>query len=308
MESHERLLRRLPANHSQRHFLEVQLHRATAGVRGENKLQKKFNEFFIESEFKPIWDVNLKIDDWKVQMDGLLLTEKCAVIMESKNISDEIHYDELTDEFYKKNSSNEKITLENPVIQLNKHTRFLTRWFQMHKINLPVTGMIVFTAKNCFFYSKPPGALICKAYQMNEYLYQILENYPQEVSSHKVNKIKKMIASNQIPYKRSPLCEFYHIDIKDVKKGVYCRNCQSLQMQRLMKTWICGSCGHRDNFAHELALQEYFSLIDNQVTNKQFREFCQINSPSVARRLLIQYDLEFTGDLKSRAYKLKKYF
>lgn len=303
----ECLLKRLPPNHSKREYLEIQLYRASAGIRGESKMIKKFKEFYIEEEFLPVWNLNMKMGEWAVQVDGLLLTNRCAILLESKNISDEIHYDAATEEFYKKTiPAGEKITLENPVVQLNKHIRFLQRWFKAHKISLPVTGLIIFTANKCEFHAKPPGAFICKTYQMNEYLYRILEKYPHEVSSHKISKINKMIAANQVPFKKSPLCNFYHIDSKDVETGVYCRNCESFKMRRTNKSWICAECGFKDASAGRLAMQEYFSLIDTQLTNKQLREFCHIESPYTARRLLVQHNLVPTGDFKLRFYSLEK--
>lgn len=302
----ECLLKRIPMNHSQREYLENQLHRASAGIRGEGKVVKKFKEFSMEEDYLPMWDLNMKMGNWIVQMDGLLLTRRCAIILESKNISGEIHYDELNEEFYKMTMpGGEKISLEDPVIQLNKHIRFLEKWFQMHQIKLPVTGLIVFTANSCVFQSKPPGAYICKAYQMNEYLHRILRGNPLTASSQNIKNIEKKIAANQVPYKIPPLCEFYHIDLKDVRTGVYCNKCGTHRMQRLKKSWICTGCGCKDASADRLAVQEYFSLIDNQLTNKKFREFSGISNSDAARRVLAKYNLEVSGERKMRIYKMK---
>ncbi|WP_233569547.1 nuclease-related domain-containing protein [Planomicrobium sp. Y74] len=307
VEALESLLRRLPKNHPDREFLEIRLYRASAGMRGESKMINKFKEFYIEEDYQQVWDLNMEIGNWVVQMDGLLLTNRCAIILESKNISDEIHFDAANDEFYKKTfKEGNKITLENPVIQLKKHIRFLERWFKTHKINLPVTGLIIFTANNCDFHAKPPGAFICKTYQMNEYLYHILEKYPQEASSHKINRIKKMILANQIPFKKSPLSEFYHIDPKDIKTGIYCRDCKSFSMRRWHKTWQCSSCGFKDSGAAQFAVLEYFALISTRITNKQLRDFCHIESTHAARRILLNPNLIAAGDLKSRSYSLEK--
>ncbi len=307
VEALESLLGRLPKNHPDREFLEIRLYRASAGIRGESKMINKFKEFYIDEDFQPVWDLNMEIGNWAVQMDGLLLTNRCAIILESKNISDELHFDAANDEFYKKTfKEGNKITLENPVIQLKKHIRFLERWLKSHKINLPVTGLIIFTANQCEFHSKPSGASICKTYQMNQYLYHILEQYPQEASSHKISKIKKMILANQIPFKKSPLCEFYHIDPKDIKTGVYCRGCKSYSMKRWHKTWQCSDCGFKDSGAAQFAVLEYFALIGNRITNKQLRDFCHLESPHAARRILLQRELIPAGDLKSRSYSLGK--
>lgn len=300
------LLTRLSYHHPQRQFLERELYWTTAGKRGESRIQKKFNEFHFEGEFQTLWDVNLKIDNWPVQMDGLLLTEHCAIIIESKNISGQLHFDEQTDEFFRVNSTGEKTVMDNPKTQLNKHIRFLTQFFKLKKINLPVTGLIVFTAKDCEFISKPRGVSSCKTYQMIEYLLRILQAFPLEAETVKLAKIKKLILTNQTPYKQSPLCTYYFIDPKDLQPGVYCQICKALTMQRDKRSWVCSNCGAGDASAHLLALQEYFTFIEPTITNRKLREFCGFASRAVATRLLSQFDLERTGESKATSYYLRE--
>ncbi|QHJ72203.1 nuclease-related domain-containing protein [Planococcus halotolerans] len=302
----ECLLKRISSNHKQPEYLENQLHRATAGISGEGKMVKKFREFSYDGNYLPLWNLNMGLGEWAVQIDGLLLTDRCAIVMDSKNVSGEIHYDPLNEEYYRKTiPGGEILTMENPVFQLNKHIHFMRKWFSLHKINLPVTGLIVYTANNCVFHTKPSDALICKTYQMNQYLYQILRDNPLTAVSRPLMDIGKLIAANQVPFKLSPLSEFYKINLRDVKTGVYCNKCSSHGMQRVKKSWICAACGNKDAAADRLAVQEYFSLIDRELTNRKFREFSGIENSDSARRVLAKYDLEITGDRKTRVYRIK---
>ncbi len=302
----ECLLKRIPQNHRERDYLENQLHRAIAGIRGEGKMVKKFREFSYDGNYLAMWDLNMKLGEWAVQIDGLLLTERCAIVMDSKNVSGEIHYDAANEEYYKKTMpGGEIVNMDNPVFQLNKHIRFLQKWFALHNINLPITGLIVFTANNCVFHTKPSGASICKTYQMNEYLHRILRDSPLTAVSRPLAEIEKLIAANQVPFKLPPLSEFYRIDLRDIKSGVYCNGCGTHRMQRIKKSWICAACGNKDAAADRLAVQEYFSLIDRELTNRKFREFSGIVNSDSARRVLAKYDLESTGDRKTRVYKIK---
>ncbi|ALS80216.1 nuclease [Planococcus kocurii] len=300
------LLARLSCHHPQRQFLERELYWITAGKRGENRMQKKFNEFHFEGEFHILWDVNLKIDNWSVQMDGLLLTKRCVIIIESKNISGQLHFDEQTDEFFRINSAGEKTVMENPKIQLNKHIRFLTQYFKLHKINLPVSGLVVFTAKDSEFISKPRGVASCKTYQMIEYLLKILQAFPLEAEMIKLTKLKKLILTNQTPYKKLPLCAYYFIDPIDLQPGVYCQTCKAFTMQRNKRSWVCDYCGVRDASAHLLALQEYFTFVGPTITNQKLRNFCGFASRAVATRLLGQLDLEKTGESKASSYCIRE--
>lgn len=306
VEALERLLVRLPAAYGHREHIEKHLHRAAAGVRGEERLQRKFKEFYLEEKFEVLWDISFKLGEWAVQLDGVLLTENCAVVIKSKNISGEIHYEEKTEEFFRNNADGEKTILENPVIQLKKNIRFLKRWLKWNYIELSITGLIVFTAKNCEFRSKPPGAVICKTYQMNEYLYQILQSYSTEVSSHQVTSTKNLLAAGQTPYKHTPLCELHRIEPNQLKKGIFCPSCKTNIMKRDKGGWNCEYCGRQNRVAHQLALQEYFALINDSLTNKQFCDFGKINSPALVRHMLSHFDLGISGNYKSRFYYLKK--
>ncbi|WP_233208582.1 nuclease-related domain-containing protein [Planomicrobium sp. MB-3u-38] len=300
------LIGRLTNAHPQRHYLAGEQRQIAAGVRGEDRMRKHFVEFHSHEEFHVLWDVSLAMGDWKIQMDGLLLTERCAIIMDSKNISGKIHFDGQTGEFYRFDDENVKNVMKDPRIQLNKNIRFLAAWFQLKKIKLPVSGLIIFTPKSCEFIVRPKSKHICKVYQMPEYLLQILKAFPLEAEPLKLPKIKKQLISANSPYLRTPLCSKYYIEANEIRRGIQCTECQKYGMKRIKKSWQCAGCGHRDRQAHKFALREYFSLIDTHITNQAFREWCGVESRSVATRLLTQYDLETSGESKARKYSLKK--
>ncbi|WP_422123891.1 nuclease-related domain-containing protein [Planococcus sp. X10-3] len=300
------LIGRLHEKHPQKEYLENQHHRKSAGERGESKLQKKFKEFHLDEDYHALWDIGLKQGEWITQFDGLLLTDKCIIILESKNISDDLHFEEKTGEFIRTNPKGERLILENPVFQLNKNIRFLRQWFMQRKLDIAVKGLIVFTAGNCIFHSKPAGASLCKTYQMNEYLYKVLQSTPQDSAPLKINKIKRMIEANHTPYARKPLCDTYQISYDDLTKGIFCPNCRGYQMERSKRNWICRDCKTKNATAHHFALQEYFTFVNDSITNKELRAFCLIESAATANRILMKYDFLISGENKARQYRIKE--
>lgn len=301
----KRLINRLPAEHQSQSYLQKELHRTTSGARGEQRIETRFNEFYLDEDFRVMWNVQLQLGNWPVQIDGLLLTKRCAIIIESKNISGQIHFDEQTGEFYRIDDDGLKTVMEDPQIQLRKNIRFLSVWFKKHKILLPIHGLIVFTAKKCEFITKPTRTPICKTYQMPEMLLKIYEALPPTAANLSLLKIKNVLLSSQTPFIEIPLCQRYFIHPSELKTGVYCRNCQLPTMFRTKRSWHCQTCHHHDLLAHKFALQEYFSLIDTTITNERFREFCGLDSRHVAGRLLSQFDLQTIGESKARRYRLK---
>jgi|GEM_PF-2922108 len=306
IESLERLLYRLPEHHPQRQFLQVELYRSAAGKRGEDRLARKLVEFNPEENYRFMQNVCLSLGDWKIQIDGLLLTERGAIIIESKNISGQLYFDHQTGEFARTDSEGARTVMEDPTIQLNKNIRFLTKFFKLHNIHLPIKGIVVFTSKHCEFITKPQNSAICKTYQLIDYIFNILYSFPETKTRPNLSKIDKLLQKHQTPYKRLPLCQLYTIASTELKTGILCVTCKKHQMIRKSRCgWICELCQSVDPRAFETTVQEYFSLIHTQLSNKQLRQFCNLESPYVASRLLATFNLETTGALRNRTYHLK---
>ncbi|WP_271852349.1 nuclease-related domain-containing protein [Planococcus maritimus] len=307
IESLERLLYRLPDNHSSREFIQVEIFKAVAGKRGEERLFRKMIEFEIEEQYRFLKNICLSRGQWKVQMDGLLLTERGAIVIESKNISGQLYFDDDTGEFSRTNTECVKTIMEDPTIQLNKHIRFLTLFFKQQNIDLPISGIVVFTSKQCEFLAKPKKHHICKTYQLVDYLFDILQEFPLKSKPQDLSEIQKLLEQSRTPYKRKPLCQLYSIEETELFTGILCTSCKSLNMMRKHKKgWLCADCQAVDLLAFQHTVQEYFSLINTQLSNRQLRKFCKLESPYVTSRLLKAYDLETAGALHNRTYFLKK--
>lgn len=302
----EALISRLPAQHSYQKFLEVELHRTSAGKRGEEKLLKKLAEFNWKENHLILPDVSLSRSDVKIQMDSLLLTHSQAIIIESKNIHGKIHLDDSTGEFYRYDNDGKKTVMENPAIQLKRNIRFFDAWLKSKKLDLSVKGLIVFTSKECEFISKPQKIPVCKTYQLHDYLYSMLGASSQQPSVN-LKKLKKIIESEQTPYKRISLCDYYRIDPAILIKGVRCVKCGSFGNGTIKRIyWYCNICGHADAQAMNNTIKEYFSLVSHMISNSELREFSLLESRHAASRILLKYDMEKIGEQKVRKYRVKQ--
>lgn len=304
-EALQRLIDRLPVQYPKRAFLEKELHRLKAGIRGEDRVVKKFKEFYIPEEYSVIWNVRLELAEWRVQLDGLLLTNRCAIVIESKNISGELNFHSETNEFSRIDEEGIRTVFEHPAIQLNKNCYFLEEWFKVHGFSLPVKGLVVFTAKQSEFASKPTLAHMCKLYQLNSRIINILKSYPSK-SHFDFHSVKKAILANQLFYEQKPLCEQYHISESELKIGIRCRSCGLYSVSKLARSWICTGCREKQTAIETDALCEYFSLISTKVTNKEFRRFFKIDSQDVVTRIFAKHNLLTAGERKTRVYMRKK--
>ncbi|MDN7240288.1 nuclease-related domain-containing protein [Planococcus sp. N028] len=306
-EALEAAIRRLPTHSPERSFLEKELYNITAGMRGEQRLMKKLIEFYSQEKYEIIWNNSLSLGNWPVQIDGLLLTSRVAIVIESKNISGELHFDNDTGEFYRIDSLAGKTVMDNPAIQIEKHVRFMKNWLREHAIILPVDGLLVFTAKQSELKSLPQNIRTCRTHQMIERLFQIINDYPTPTyTKSSLLTIRRLIENKQTPYIQKPLIEQYSIQPYLFNTGVYCTHCRTPTIKKHRRTWLCEECGLEDKKAPHQAVLEHFALFGGPVSNKEIRSFTGINDRHVIKRLLTDLDLSKEGAKKNRNYFLKK--
>ncbi|WP_185907848.1 nuclease-related domain-containing protein [Psychrobacillus soli] len=288
------LLKRLRASHIKEEDIRKDIHQIESGVRGENRLLQKLKELRLPGSYRIFSDVGLQSGEWKVQIDCLIVTDRCCIVLESKNISDDLYFNEDADEFYKVDRNGNEIAYRNPYFQLLKHIRFMKEFFRL--LNLPqmnVTGAVVLTAKSCRIRQKPAHYPIFKLESIIEkiiHMYELPSSF--QLSSEQLDFVEKMIWKKQSAFIHRPLCESYHISPNELIRGVECPNCSTLGMKRTGKTWTCIKCDQRSRDAHKNAVQEYFWLVSKEIRNKDFRVFCQVDSVYAASRMLNSMDLQ----------------
>lgn len=163
------------------------------------------------------------------------------------------------------------------------------------------------TAKSYKIHDKPAHYPIFKLESMIEKILQMYGNSPElDVSDSRLQEIGQMIIEKKSTFSYAPLCEYYHISPLDLLPGVECPNCGALGMIRCIRTWKCPTCNKNSLHAHTKTVQAYFWLIKENITNKEFREFCKVESIYAASRMLSNMDLDSHKGGAWRYYTPKK--
>ncbi|HET7656927.1 MAG TPA: NERD domain-containing protein, partial [Bacillales bacterium] len=110
--------------------------------------------------------------------------------------------------------------------------------------------------------------------------------------------------TNKPTHNEPNILKEFLIDQKEIEKGVHCPNCGFIPMTRKGGTWRCTECKYAHKLAHLNALQDYRLLMRTDITNQQLRDFLLLSSKSTARNLLMNMNLNHTGDTKGRKYWL----
>lgn len=306
MTGHVALLKRLSDEHLLE-FIGEEIRKREAGSRGENRLVQKLDELGLGFPMKVFPNVSLSIRDWKVQIDCLVVTDRCCIVLESKNYSDDLYVNLETEEFYKVTRNGEEVNLPNPYFQLMNHIRFLRDYFGKDFSGMKITGAVILTAKSCRIRQKPSHYPFYRLEGMNEKVIQMYNHFESHnLSSKQMKTIEHRIQTEQTPFIYPPLCEHYHISPTAIISGVECPFCGVLGMKRVETTWKCVNCNRNDRYAHISAVNDYFLLIDKKITSKEFRRFCMIESKFSASRMLNSMGLEAYGSGRARYFTQRK--
>lgn len=282
--------------------------KARAGHKGEEALDY-YTSLLHEDEFHIFQGLRLNSGQAHFQMDSLLLSPSFALIIEAKNMAGTLTFNSSFNQMER--TFNDKTdTYEDPLLQAKRHRLLLQKWLKLHHFSLIPIEYLVFssnpstTLRNPFndqeIYQRvcPPGKIIFK---IEEFIFK----YKKEMLSLKeYKKLSKLLLKSDVP-PSSHLHQF-KIDPSEYLTGVQCPTCNQYAMERFGGTWNCTHCGTTSKDAHKQALEDYFLLISETITNKEFRVFLHIHSPKLATKLLASMDLECHGATRRSSYYTPK--
>lgn len=197
MSGHFTLLKRLNDGAPSFEFIREEIRKMDAGVRGEDRLVERLRELRLHGKFRVFSDVCLELDDWKVQIDCLLVTDRCCIVLESKNISGRLYFNEELDEFYKDENGTET-PISNPYFQLMRNIRFMKELLRKTHPQMKVTGAVIMTAKSCRIMKKPTHYPIYKLESMVERVTQIYNSSGVVgFSGEQLDVIQKLLLENR---------------------------------------------------------------------------------------------------------------
>ncbi|WP_284037688.1 nuclease-related domain-containing protein [Neobacillus sp. 114] len=302
----EALLRRLRKTHPKWQLIADELAGRWAGYRGEQSI-----DFYLhslpEKEYHIFHDLNLPDGEYNCQIDTFLLTSKSGIIIDVKNNKGKNLIDTDSEQLIQK-VDGEEIPYPYPIFQVERHQRVLNSVLAENNLpTLPLEYLVVFSNPNAILSFVGRNGLkvmqhICKSPSILHKI-ELFENFhkQEKLDPKELRKLDRLLLKlNTIPTK--PVLKKFDIVQGDLLPGVHCPNCLHLPVQRKNQNWYCPTCDTFVPDAHLYTIQDYFLLYGPTITNQQFREFAQISSPDLARRLLHSANLKYVGVNKARVY------
>lgn len=136
------LLRRLPLNHIIRTKIEEEYAKSMAGYRGEKSVDYHLRPLF-NKDFLVLHDIRLLRNEQYFQMDIVILTRRYILILEVKNMSGTLCFDQTFKQLIRTINGREE-SFPDPIIQVRRQQKNLQKWLSDHKFpELPIHSFIV---------------------------------------------------------------------------------------------------------------------------------------------------------------------
>jgi len=299
----EAILRRIASNHPKRLLIESDLSKYRAGFNGEQALDY-YLSFLDEQEFTIFHDLRLKHGEYYFQIDCLLLTAYFALIIEVKNMTGTLRFEPNFNQLIRSLNDKEE-GFPNPIFQIKRQKLQLENWLnKQHFQGTPIEILIVYSNSTAVLIgNKVVSSIVCKVDRVLEKINELERMHTnQNLNEKEIKKLTKLLLKNHTSSNKSSYLQKYTIPHTDIITGVQCPQCSTIPMSYYRKKWYCPACQIESIDAHIQAINDYFYLIDQSISNKELRQFLHITSINSTSKLLATMDLVKSGEKKGRVY------
>ncbi|MCM3709226.1 nuclease-related domain-containing protein [Sporosarcina luteola] len=294
------LVKRLPEGHPQFPRVVEDLRKRKAGFAGEENFDRHIREFRPSYPHGLLHDVCLNHDGVFFQMDSVLITPARIIIFEVKNLAGKIVVKENPTQFIQENNGERKV-LQSPITELDRKKIFLTRWLAERGVDVPVEGVLGLAFTNELFIDGVPDTTIAFTHEIPILLYNSAVE-GEKWGRKEISKVANEIVKGHREYDPFPLARIMGITENDILPGVFCPNCNRRGMKWIQKYWRCPTCSFQALDCHLQLINDWFYLIDEKITNGNFRRFAGIEDRHVSKRLLRKSGLLMEGSRKGTIY------
>ncbi len=303
----EALARRISPHHILKESITSKAKRLRAGYIGEASLEY-YLQFLPYHNFFIFYNIRLKDEHGYFQIDILVASTKFLFILEVKNIKDHVIFDDMGQAIRFVNEKEEAFT--HPIYQINlQHTRLL-RWLRQYNLPpVPLEKLVIYTHPKTILKNLTNDPTISKHIIQKEKLLEKVElfqeTYTQScLSEEELLRLSSLLISSHIT-KEVAVMQKYALTKNELLRGVFCFNCKKSKMYFHYGMWRCSSCHQQSKTAHRHALSDYALLIEPYITNRQAREYLEVPSSHMMKRLLMKEKMGAVGNTSGRKYKVE---
>ncbi|TFB22947.1 NERD domain-containing protein [Filobacillus milosensis] len=305
----EALSRRCIETHSSLSDIEEKLRVVSIGDRGERSMDYYVN--LVDDEtLQCFYDLRLPWRSYYFQMDTVLLRPQFILIVEVKNISGDLYFNKDTKQMIRvlKDVSE---SFPNPLLQVSHHKFQLENYLQLHGfLDVPIYSLVVSASRNGILRIDANDTFhLGKVVPIQEFIFKY-QNLCRTVtdrvlSCEEMVRMKDLFLRDHTP-NNEDLMKKFGLVYEDLKKGVRCKGCGYLPVDRKWGTWYCLRCDKGDRNAHIGGLRDYSLLVNETISNSEAQDFLAVKNREVIKQIFKNLQLPRTGVGKGTRYNLSK--
>lgn len=269
------------------------LKRAEIGYNGELKV----DPLWLEMELPETGFLFHNYETPGHQLDTLFVCEYFIFVLEIKNVSGMIWYEEEKYQFLRKKRTGEIESFQSPFQQVDRHGDFVTKVVECLGLSIPIHKAVVIAE---------PSTIIGK----------VSGDIPIFHAIGLRTEVNKLLLKYQIPFLgevhvqllKDELTKLYQrgiykpqFAIPPIRKGAIC-NCGNT-MRYSHGRFVC-DCGVKSKDPLYQGLNDYHFLYSEWITNKSFRNFFYVENEDQVNKLLKRLNFEYRGKTKGRKYQI----
>lgn len=283
-----RLMHRLPHSHKSWPDVEKTHYMIKAGYGGEIEVDRLLKRTRWK-ECLYIGDLQLK--EAYCQMDTIVLTPYFAVILEVKNYSGTLVFDEESMHMRQITKQGQEFGYRSPVTQVWNVREELLVLFEEMGISLPVFAAIVLPYPTTLVENIPNTVPIIYGHSLNRFIFT-LPRTGQPLPNEELLRIGELLIKQHSPFNKKNYPQTFKYLPAELKKGILCRQCGALSNRHSSRTYHCSICQVKitDGFRH--ALDDWFALASPTISNRQCQDFLMLHNKNAARHILMRAELK----------------
>ncbi|MGP4041791.1 nuclease-related domain-containing protein [Gracilibacillus sp. D59] len=224
---------------------------------------------FVDAQtgsFYVLHDLQLIFYEKFFQIDSVIITNNTMYIFEVKN---------YLGEYYFNNDAlcmGENIEVENPIHQRNRSESLVRRFLQYHGFSLTVKAYIIFMHPQCTVYQTPSHKQILFRSNLQSFLQKLSTN---SYITQQDMQLSELLLSSHVT--KHPFEQFPSYQIKELRKGIICKECESFSISIINKTVFCQTCQNKELVELTILrhIREYLLLTStNKVTTNDIYQWC----------------------------------
>ncbi|WP_342568188.1 nuclease-related domain-containing protein [Psychrobacillus sp. FSL K6-4046] len=299
IEVYKRFIHRLPTQHPFIPHLEDRIYNLEAGYAGENFVDNFLKQIAFSKHYAILKDLHLPISDsGYLQLDTIILTPKYLAILEIKNIRGKISFQRNPDQLIRE-VDGEITAFKCPEQQIIRHAQKLTLLLNSLNLQLPVKSFIVFASTKTIVAQPPKRVRAVMGCDIATHI-NSLNVLPDVLPVNKFKHLLNYFTVNATGFIPKPLSHIYPLNLKEIKRGLLCAKCFQFV------EGSCSSFGTLKKTMQQQALEDWFYLYKETISNKECMEFLNLKDKHAASYLLRNSRLYPINNTKSRYYVIQK--